>query len=82
MSCTPKKNDDRKKGNKAMEISIIKVVDRDDGSADVEIRMDEVTKLWLINYAFNDILSKGLTDIEALHKQGVEVKLEGERDDE
>jgi hypothetical protein len=69
----------RKKGND-MEIAILNVVDRDDGSADVEIRMDEQTKLYLINYAFVDILHKALTDMEALHEQGIQVDMEGEHE--
>jgi hypothetical protein len=32
----------------------------------------------LINYAFVDILHKALTDMEALHEQGIKVDMEGE----
>lgn len=59
-----------------MEISIINYTERDDGSADVEIRMDDRTKLFLLNYAFNEILRKNLNEIEELHKEGLHVEFD------
>ena len=70
----------RKKGDD-MDIEILNMIERDDGSADVEMRMDEKTRLFLINYAFVDILRKALTDDKALQEQGLEVKMEGEHED-
>ena len=57
-----------------MEISIINYTERDDGSADVEIRMDDRTKLFLINYAFNEILRKNLDEVEQLHSEDLHVE--------
>ena len=59
-----------------MEISIIKFTERDDGSADVEIRMDDRTKLFLLNYAFNEILMKNLDEVEQLHSEGLHVEFD------
>jgi hypothetical protein len=59
-----------------MEISIIKFTERDDGSADVEIRMDDRTKLFLFNYAFNEILRKNLDKVEQLHSEGLHVEFD------
>ena len=47
-----------------MEIEIIRVEEYEDGSADVEVHMNEATKLFLINHAFIDILSKSLDEFE------------------
>ena len=47
-----------------MEIEVIRVEEYEDGSADVEVHMDEKTKLFLINHAFIDILSKSLDEFE------------------
>jgi hypothetical protein len=47
-----------------MEIEIIRIEEYKDGSADVEVHMDEKTKLFLINHAFIDILSKSLDEFE------------------
>lgn len=63
-----------------MDIEILDMIERDDGSADVEMRMDEKTRLFLINYAFVDILRKALNEDKALYEQGLEVKMEGEHD--
>ena len=59
-----------------MEISIIKFTEREDGSADVEIRMDDKTKLFLLNYAFNEILMKNLDEVEQLHSEGLHVEFD------
>jgi hypothetical protein len=59
-----------------MEISIIKFTERDDGNADVEIRMDDRTKLFLLNYAFNEILMKNLDEVEQLHSEGLHVEFD------
>jgi hypothetical protein len=36
--------------------------------------MDEETKRYLINYAFIDILSIALDDVEKLHEKGIQVE--------
>jgi hypothetical protein len=58
-----------------MELTVVKITELEDGSAEVELKMDEQTKLWLINYAFNDILSAALSDVEKLHEKGIQVEL-------
>jgi hypothetical protein len=47
-----------------MEIEVIRVEEYEDGSADIEVHMNEATKLFLINHAFIDILSKSLDEFE------------------
>jgi hypothetical protein len=58
-----------------MDIGVVKVTELEDGSADVELRLDEEAKTYLMNYAFNDILSAALNDIEKLHKKGIQVEI-------
>ena len=58
-----------------MELTVVKITELEDGSAEVELKMDEQTKLWLINYAFIDILSIALDDVEQLHKKDIQVEL-------
>ena len=59
-----------------MEIEVIRIEEYADGSADVELHMDEETKRWLINHAFVDILSKGLDKMKKLHESEVDVKFD------
>jgi hypothetical protein len=59
----------------SMELSVIKYTELEDGGAEVELRMDEETKRYLINYAFIDILSIALDDVEKLHEKGIQVEL-------
>lgn len=59
-----------------MEIEVIRIEEYADGSADVELHMDEETKRWLINHAFLDILSKGLDDMKKLHESNIDVKFD------
>jgi hypothetical protein len=59
----------------SMELSVIKYTELEDGGAEVELRMNEETKLYLINYAFNDILSIALNDVEKLHEKGIQVEI-------
>lgn len=58
-----------------MELIVTSITEHDDGTADVELKMDEQTKLWLINYAFIDILSIALDDVEQLHKKDIQIEL-------
>jgi hypothetical protein len=59
-----------------MEFSVVKYTELEDGGADVELRMDEETKRYLINYAFIDILSLALNDVEKLHGKGLKVEFD------
>jgi hypothetical protein len=59
-----------------MELTVVKITELEDGSAEVELNMDEETKRYLINYAFNDILSAALSDVEKLHEKGIQVELD------
>jgi hypothetical protein len=58
-----------------MELTVTKITEHEDGTADVELKIDEQTKLWLINYAFIDILSIALDDVEQLHKKDIKIEL-------
>jgi hypothetical protein len=58
-----------------MELTVVKITELEDGNAEVELNMDEETKRYLINYAFNDILSAALSDVEKLHEKGIQVEL-------
>jgi hypothetical protein len=59
-----------------MEFSVVKYAELEDGGAEVELRMDEKTKRYLINYAFIDILSLALNDVEKLHGKGLKVEFD------
>jgi hypothetical protein len=59
-----------------MEFSVVKYTELEDGGAEVELRMDEKTKRYLINYAFIDILSLALNDVEKLHGKGLKVEFD------
>lgn len=58
-----------------MELTVVNITELKDGSAEVELKMDEETKRYLINYAFNDILSAALSNVEKLHEKGIQVEL-------
>lgn len=57
-----------------MQLTVINIIENEDGSADVELKMDEETKNYLINYAVIDILSTRLNDIDKLHEKGIQVE--------
>jgi hypothetical protein len=57
-----------------MELTVVKITELEDGSAEVELKMDEETKNYLINYAVIDILSTRLNDIDKLHEKGIQVE--------
>ena len=57
-----------------MELTVTSITEHEDGTADVEIKMDEQTKRWLINYAIIDILKIGLDEVEQLHKEDIKVE--------
>lgn len=59
---------------KLMQLTVINIIENEDGSADVELKMDEETKNYLINYAVIDILSTRLNDIDKLHEKGIQVE--------
>jgi hypothetical protein len=50
-----------------MQLTVVKFTELEDGGAEVELKMDEETKRYLINYAFVDILSIALDDVDKLH---------------
>lgn len=50
-----------------MDIKVLSVTEHEDGSATVVIDMDEQCKSYLINYAFIDLLRKGLKEVEELY---------------
>jgi hypothetical protein len=56
-----------------MELTVTSITEHEDGTADVELKMDEETKNYLINYAVIDILSTRLNDIDKLHEKGIQV---------
>ena len=58
---------------KVMQFSVVKYTELEDGGAEVELKMDKETQLYLINYAFTEILSLALNDIEKLHGKGLKV---------
>ena len=57
-----------------MELTVVKITELEDGSAEVELKMDEETKNYLINYAVIDILSTRLNDIDKLYEKGIQVE--------
>lgn len=65
----------RKKGFD-MELTVRNIKENADGSADLELVMDEQTKLWLINYAFIDILTTALDDVKELNERDFEVTID------
>lgn len=58
-----------------MDIKVLSVTEHDDGSATMIIDMDKQTKDYLINYAFLDLLRKGLDEVEKLHGEENNVEL-------
>jgi hypothetical protein len=65
-----------------MELTIRNIKENADGSADLELVMDEQTKLWLINYAFINILTVALDDVKELNERDFEVTIDtGEKDE-
>lgn len=71
----------RKKGFD-MELTVRNIKENADGSADLELVMDEQTKLWLINYAFINILTVALDDVKELNERDFEVTIDtGEKDE-
>jgi hypothetical protein len=61
-----------------MEFSVVKYTELKDGGAEIELRMDESAKLYLINYAFTEILSLALNDVEKLHEKGLKVDFDAD----
>ena len=61
-----------------MEFSVVKYAELEDGGAEVELRMDKETQLYLINYAFTEILSLALNDIDKLHGKGIKVDFDAD----
>ena len=59
-----------------MELTVRNIKENADGSADLELVMDEQTKLWLINYAFVDILTTALDDVKELRERDFEVTID------
>jgi hypothetical protein len=59
-----------------MEFSVVKYTELEDGGAEVELKMDKETQLYLINYAFTEILSLALNDVEKLHGKGLKVEFD------
>jgi hypothetical protein len=63
---------------KVMQFSVTKYTELEDGGAEVELKMDKETQLYLINYAFTEILSLALNDIEKLHGKGLKVDFDAD----
>jgi hypothetical protein len=63
---------------KVMQFSVTKYTELEDGGAEVELKMDKETQLYLINYAFTEILSLALNDIEKLHGKGIKVDFDAD----
>jgi hypothetical protein len=61
-----------------MEFSVTKYTELEDGGAEVELKMDKKTQLYLINYAFTEILSLALNDVERLHEKGLKVDFDAD----
>jgi hypothetical protein len=61
-----------------MEFSVVKYTELEDGGAEVELKMDKETQLYLINYAFTEILSLALNDIDKLHGKGLKVDFDAD----
>lgn len=52
-----------------MDIKVVSFIEEENGTASVQVELDEEAKIYLINYAFNNLVEKGLTEIEALHHE-------------
>jgi hypothetical protein len=63
---------------KVMQFSVVKYTELEDGGAEVELKMDKETQLYLINYAFTEILSLALNDVEKLHEKGLKVDFDAD----
>ena len=63
---------------KVMQFSVTKYTELEDGGAEVELKMDKETQLYLINYAFTEILSLALNDIDKLHEKGLKVDFDAD----
>lgn len=63
---------------KVMQFSVTKYTELEDGGAEVELKMDKETQLYLINYAFTEILSLALNDVEKLHGKGLKVDFDAD----
>jgi hypothetical protein len=63
---------------KVMQFSVTKYTELEDGGAEVELKMDKETQLYLINYAFTEILSLALNDIDKLHGKGLKVDFDAD----
>jgi hypothetical protein len=61
-----------------MQFSVVKYTELEDGGAEVELKMDKETQLYLINYAFTEILSLALNDIDKLHGKGLKVDFDAD----
>jgi hypothetical protein len=61
-----------------MQFSVTKYTELEDGGAEVELKMDKETQLYLINYAFTEILSLALNDIDKLHGKGLKVDFDAD----
>lgn len=65
-----------------MELTIRNIKENADGTADLELVMDEETKLWLINYAFINILTVALDEVKELRERDFEVTIDtGDKND-
>jgi hypothetical protein len=52
-----------------MDIKVLTVTEHEDGSATLVLDIDKETNDYLINYAFIDLLRKGLKEVEELHHE-------------
>ena len=59
-----------------MQLDIKETIEHEDGSATLLIDMDEETKRYLINKAIIDCIKQGLVEIEALHEDVKDERIE------
>lgn len=48
-----------------MAISLIRMIENEDGSVDCDLRMDEEGKMYLINLGFNALLKQAIENYKA-----------------
>lgn len=55
-----------------MNFKVTKLIEFEDGSAELNVEMDEETKRYLINHAFIDLLTAGLEETKKLWEKNHE----------
>lgn len=52
-----------------MKLDILEMKELENGDAELIIEMDDETKRYLVNYAFIDIIKRGLAETERLYDE-------------